>query len=112
MKTTIDKEFFERWKDKKVVMWCKNKVYAFEFCKVMDKYGLKNSNGDSYLKDKNLLNNLNNDITFHFNTGDIGCFLYDFNIDYVILDFENYIINPEIYCEEVLENPTNRNIKL
>ena len=28
MKTTIDKEFFEKWKDKDVAMWCKKKEYA------------------------------------------------------------------------------------
>lgn len=99
MRTTIDKQFFERWKNRNVSMWCKNKVYAFEFCKIMDKYGLTNLNGASYLSDENL-QNLKNETTFHFNTGNIGYFLYDSNTDCIVLDFENYIINPETYREE------------
>lgn len=99
MRTTIDEQFFERWKNRNVSMWCKNKVYAFEFCKIMDKYGLTNLNGGSYLSDENL-QNLNNETTFHFNTGNVGRFSYDSNTDCIVLDFENYIIDPETYREE------------
>lgn len=99
MRTTIDEKFFERWKNKNVSMWCKNKVYAIKFCEIMNKYGLMNPNGVSYLSNE-ILQNLNNETTFHFNTGNVGRFSYDSNTDCIVLDFENYIVDPETYREE------------
>lgn len=102
MKTTINKEFFEKWKNKDVVMWCKKEEYAEEFCKIMHKQGLKWCTSDGYLE-KNRWH-VHYELTVYlFNTG----YFTELNLpeinNYTILDFEDYIVKEKMTKQELVE---------
>lgn len=102
MKTTINKDFFERWEDKEVAMWCKKKEYAEEFCKLMHEQGLSWKTGKSYLE-INYWDSFATKTTYSFNEG-----LYDTrklfkNEDYTILNFEDYIVKEKMTKQELVE---------
>ena len=94
MKTTIDKEFFEKWKDEKVAMWCKKKEYAEEFCRLMDENNLTWSTGESYLK-YNYWNDCTIETAYSFNIGGYCSKEWCRNDGYTILDFEDYIVHEQ-----------------
>ena len=94
MKTTIDKEFFEKWKDEDVVMWCKKEEYAKEFCRLMDEQGLiwiterrysELTNWDRYTRWT----------AYNFNIGAFSGVEYFKKEGYIILDFEDYIVHEQ-----------------
>lgn len=91
MKTTINKEFFEQWKDKDVAMWCKKEEYAKEFCKLMAENGLRWNIGESYLGG-NYWDDYTIETAYSFNIGEYCYKEWYKNEDYTILDFEDYII--------------------
>ncbi len=66
---------FGAWKDKNVCMHCKTRQEAEDFCREMEKAGLRWSNGASYLKESRF--SLYTDLTcYYFNEGayeSIGC---------------------------------------
>lgn len=102
MKTTIDKEFFEKWKDKEVAMWCKKKEYAEEFCKLMHEQGLKWSTGRSYL-DSNYWDDYTAETAYEFNTGHFAELNLPEINNYTILDFEDYIVKEKMTKRELVK---------
>ena len=102
MKTTIDKEFFEKWKNKDVAMWCKKKEYAEEFCRLMDENGLETYDGSSFLF-KNTWELFEDLTVYEFNTGNYsnkkGCS----ENGYTLLDFEDYIVKEKMTKQELVE---------
>lgn len=95
MKTTINKEFFEKWKDKDVVMWCKKKEYAEEFCRLMDENGLETYDGSSFLF-KNTWELFEDLTVYEFNSGNYSNKESCLEDNYTILDFEDYIIEESV----------------
>ena len=102
MKTTIDKGFFKRWKDKKVVMWCKKKEYAEEFCRLMDEQGLRWSSDKSYLS-KNNWDSYATKTTYNFNEGLYANKEWHKKIEHTVLDFEDYIVKEKMTKRELVE---------
>lgn len=102
MKTTINKEFFDKWKGKDVAMWCKKEEYAEEFCKIMHEQGLRWRGERSYL-DENFWNIYTIQTSYDFNIR--GYFSKDWGIsnDYTILDFEDYIVKEKMTKQELVE---------
>ena len=95
MKTIIDKEFFEKWKDKDVVMWCQTEEEAKEFCKLMHENGLRWFLGKSYLEETNWEKE-GELICYEFNLGVCDAMYgYEIDEDYTVLNFEDYIIYEE-----------------
>lgn len=93
MKTTIDEKFFERWKDKKVVMHCKTYDEAKEFCKIMHENGLAWCTSESYLEEINWTPN-STETCYCFNEGTFGNVMScEEDYGYTILEFENYIFD-------------------
>ena len=94
MKTTIDKEFFEKWKNKDVAMWCKKKEYAEEFCRLMHERGL------TWITGKNYLKNTEWDrymwwTTYNFNNGTLSSIEFYKKEGYTILNFEDYVVHEQ-----------------
>ena len=102
MKTTIDKEFFKRWKDKEVAMWCTKEEYAEEFCRLMHVQGLRWNTDESYLS-KNIWGHYKTETSYSFNTKGYGDKYYYESEDYTILDFEDYIVEEKITKQELVE---------
>lgn len=93
MKTTIDKEFFEKWEDKEVVMHCKTKSEANEFCRILDKNGRRWVNGSPYF-----LNNwalYKEQTCYEWNEGKYSPYVIYKDLGYTILEFEDYIVDEE-----------------
>lgn len=103
MKTTIDKDFFEKWKNKKVAMWCKKKEYAEEFCKLMHEQGLVWKSGSS-CKTLTHWNIIKENTVYEFGKevfcGDITKYEED---GYTILDFEDYIVKEKMTKKELVK---------
>lgn len=102
MKTTIDKEFFEKWKDEDVAMWCKKKEYAEEFCRLMDENNLTWNTGESYLKD-NYWDDCTIETAYSFNIGGYCRKEWCRSGGYTILDFEDYIVKEKMTKQELVE---------
>lgn len=102
MKTTISKEFFEKWKNKKVVMWCKKEEYAEEFCKIMDENSFKWSSNNKYSEETYWRFNKGS-MCYEFNEGSFAGKEWYKDKDYTILDFEDYIIKEKMNKEELVE---------
>ena len=102
MKTTIDKEFFEKWKNKRVVMWCKKEEYAKEFCRLMSKQGLIWKSGSEYIN-KNYWDVYGEQTAYEFNLNEFADKNFYEYKGYTILDFEDYINKEKMSKEELVE---------
>lgn len=94
MWTTINREFFEKWKDIDVVMLCKTKEYAEEFCRLMHYQGLSWNIGDKFTKKyvtDSFWDAFKSSTAYDFNTGKFCNVEWYLEKDYTILDFEDYI---------------------
>ena len=113
MKTTIDKDFFEKWSEKGVVMWCKKEEYAKEFCRLMHEQGLRWSSEKSYLEN-NFWGHYKTETSYSFNNKVYADKYYYESEDYTILDFEDYIVKEEKMTKEelvklMIDNFSNEN---
>lgn len=103
MKTTIDKEFFEKWKYEKVAMWCKKEEYAEEFCRLMYEHGLKWCDGTGYLEENNYWGEKKEETSYSFNRGTFCDKTWHDRLGYTILDFEDYIVKEKMTKQELVE---------
>ena len=102
MKSAIDKEFFEEWKDKYNVMWCEKEEYAKEFCRLMHENGFKWVDGQSYLEET-AWDIYKEETVYEFKIGKCcNKDWYDAN-GYTILNFEDYIVKEKMTKQELVK---------
>lgn len=95
IKTRIDKTFFDEWEYKKVVMWCKKKEYAEEFCRLMHEQGMKWKSGSS-CKNLTFWGIFKEDTVYEFGKKVFYEDITKYEEDgYIIIDFEDYITKEE-----------------
>lgn len=80
---------FGAWKYKNVCMHCKTEEEAEDFCKMMDKAGLRWSSGESYLELSNFRNHENH-ICYFFNNGAYSGYEYVKTKGCTILEWSDY----------------------
>lgn len=80
---------FKVWKDKKICMHCKTKEEAEDFCKAMDKAGLKWSSGTSYLE-MSCFRTHENHTCYYFNKGTYDSVSLAENKGSQILEWSDY----------------------
>ena len=80
---------FDAWKGKDVCMHCKTEEEAEDFCKVMDKAGLRWSNGESYLE-MSCFDDYKEQTCYCFNRGTYNSTVYAENKGYTILEWSDY----------------------
>lgn len=80
---------FDAWKGKKVCMHCKTEEEAEDFCREMNKAGLKWSSGNSYLK-ISCFSIHENHTGYCFNEGRYDSAVYAENRGYTILEWSEY----------------------
>lgn len=80
---------FDAWKGMDVCMHCKTKEEAEDFCREMDKAGLRWSNGESYLELSNFRNHENH-ICYFFNNGAYSGYEYAKTKGCTVLEWSDY----------------------
>lgn len=80
---------FGAWKDKNVCMHCKTEKEAEDFCREMNKAGLRWSSGTSYLK-ISCFSNYENYTCYYFNEGRYDNTVHAKDKGYTILEWSDY----------------------
>ena len=98
---------FKAWENKKFCMHCRTEEEAEDFCREMNKAGLRWNNGASYLKESRF--SLYKDLTcYYFNKGTYDSTVYAKLEGYTILEWSDYrSTEPKEEQEKIMETKSD-----